>query len=101
MTAVRRARPPSISPASAARAEMAESQVVDANPIINDAFREPTRYWHFGGDIPVIRDGRRTSGFLPPGGGEGELSITSDIVAIPLVNDIRTRVRVWRQDSYP
>jgi len=76
-----------------------DGQVVDASPIIDDPFCEPTRYWHFGEEKPVIRQGRRVSGFLPPGS-EGELSITAEIIPIPLVNDIRDWVRAWRDAGY-
>ena len=34
-------------------------QVIDGNPIINNPFAEPTRYWHFAGVTPEVRKGRR------------------------------------------
>ena len=72
---------------------MAEGQVVDASPIINDPYVEPARHWHFEeGHAPVIREGRRASGYLPPGGADGQLSITGELIQIDLVNDIRARV---------
>jgi type III restriction enzyme len=74
-------------------------QVIEGNPIINDAFSEPTRYWHFGGLVPEIRDGRRVAGYLPASP-DGELKIADEIVALELVNDIRDRVRSWREDGY-
>jgi type III restriction enzyme len=81
---------------------VAEGQVVDASPIINDPYVEPTRHWHFEeGHAPVIREGRRASGYLPPGGADGQLSITGELIQIDLVNDIRARVRRWRQEGYP
>lgn len=81
---------------------MADGQVVDASPIINDPYREPTRHWHFQeGRIPVIREGRRPSGYLPPGGTDGQLSITGMLVELDLVNDLRGRVRRWREEGYP
>jgi hypothetical protein len=62
--------------------EVAEGQVVDASPIINDPYGEPARHWHFEeGQVPVIREGRRASGYLPPGGADGQLSITGELVA--------------------
>jgi len=78
-----------------------ENQVVDASPIINDPYHEPTRHWHFEpGRLPEIREGRRASGYLPAGGNT-QLSITDELVQLDLVNDIRDRVRRWRQDDYP
>jgi len=78
---------------------MPDGQVVDASPIINDPFDEPNQHWHFGSGKPVVRTGRRISGFLPPSS-DGVLSITSDIIPLPLVNDLRIRVRQWRQGGY-
>jgi hypothetical protein len=61
-------------------------QVIEGNPIINDAFTEPTRYWHFAGVTPEIRDGRRTAGYLAPSP-EGQLRITDELIPLELVKD--------------
>lgn len=74
--------------------------VIEGNPIINDPFREPTRYWHFSGVTPTIREGRRTAGYLAPSP-SGGLNITDEVISLPVVNDIRDRVRQWRTDGYP
>jgi type III restriction enzyme len=77
-----------------------EAQVVDQSPIINDPFVEPSKYWHFEhGELPQVREGRRISGWLPPSR-DGELSITGDLVPLDLVNDLRARVRLWREENY-
>ena len=55
--------------------------VIEGNPIINDAFTEPTRYWHFGSVIPEIRDGRRTAGYLAPSP-DGQLKITDEVIPL-------------------
>jgi len=75
-------------------------QVIEGNPIINDPFREPTRYWHFGGVTPELRDGRRTAGYLAPSP-DGQLRITDELIELDVVNDLRNRVRTWRDDGYP
>jgi type III restriction enzyme len=75
-------------------------QVIEGNPIINDAFTEPTRYWHFAGVTPEIRDGRRTAGYLAPSP-EGQLRITDELIPLELVNDLRGRVWQWREEGYP
>jgi len=36
----------------------ASGTVIEGNPIINIAFAEPTRYWHFGNLGPQLRNGR-------------------------------------------
>ena len=79
------------------------AQVVDDNPIINDPYAEPSRHWHFRLDgPPVVSDGRRLAGYLPPDtSGSGQLTITGDLVPLDLINDIRARVRSWREEGYP
>lgn len=74
--------------------------LIDANPIINDPFSEPTRYWHFGELTPQLREGRRTAGYLAASP-DGQLRITDDLIPLELVNDLRGRVRTWREDGYP
>jgi len=74
-------------------------QVVEENPILNDAFAEPSRHWHFAGLRPAVRDGRRISGYLAPSP-EGELRITDEVIALEVVNDLRARVRNWRDGGY-
>jgi len=74
--------------------------VIDANPIINDPFAEPTSYWHFGELTPQRRPGRRTAGYLASSP-DGQLRITDDLIRLELVNDLRSRVRSWRQNGYP
>lgn len=78
----------------------APSDVIDGNPIINGAYSEPTRYWHFGGVAPEVKDGRRTAGYLAPSP-DGQLRITDQLIPLELVNDLRNRVRAWRDDGYP
>lgn len=79
---------------------MTAGPVVDTNPIINDPFTEPTRHWHFGGLAPQIRHGRRTAGYLAPAP-DGALRITDEVIPLETVNDLRGRVRSWREENYP
>lgn len=41
-------------------------QVIEGNPIINDPFAEPDRFWHFAGVVPTVKEGRRAAGYLAP-----------------------------------
>lgn len=75
-------------------------QVTEANPIINDAFAEPTWHWEFGAGAPKKLGGRRTAGYVPPMLKSGQLQITDELVAMELVNRIRDRVREWRDNGY-
>jgi type III restriction enzyme len=74
--------------------------LIEGNPIINDAFAEPDRYWHFGAVTPELRNGRRTAGYLAPSP-DGQLKITDEVIPLELVNDLRERVFLWRSDGYP
>lgn len=75
-------------------------QVIEGNPIINNPFAEPTRHWHFAGVAPEVREGRRLAGYLAPSP-DGELRITDELIPLEVVNDLRSRVRAWREEGYP
>lgn len=75
-------------------------QVIEGNPIVNDAFAEPTRHWYFAEAVPELREGRRPAGYLTPSP-DGQLRITDEMVLLDVVNDLRDRVRQWRADGYP
>ena len=78
---------------------MAEGQVTEPNPIINDPYVEPTRHWEFGEGEPGHQEGRRASR-LPAASQDGrQLTITDELIPIDLVNDIRERVRRWREEG--
>jgi type III restriction enzyme len=77
-----------------------EGQVTEQNPIVNEAFVEPTRHWEFGEGEPRLVEGRRISGYLPPVQKDGQLTITDQVIEMEHVNKIRDRVREWRQ-GYP
>jgi type III restriction enzyme len=89
-------KPPKLDPHASATPT---STVIQGNPIINDAFAEPTRYWHFSGTTPRVREGRRTAGYLAASP-DGQLKITDEVIPLTLVNDLRDRVRAWRNDDY-
>lgn len=75
-------------------------QVVDGNPIINNAYAEPDRHWYFGGVTPEVREGRRRAGYLAPSP-DGQLRITDELIELSVANDLRDRVRSWREEGYP
>src|SRR5688500_17850607 len=72
-----------------------------ANPIINNAFAEPTQYYDFSGDAPVIRPRRREAVYLRSN--RAQVRSVAQQVTIPpdRVNTIRSRVRAWRDEGYP
>jgi type III restriction enzyme len=87
-------------PNSPSQGESPVSTLIEGNPIINNAFAEPSRYWHFSGVTPETREGRRTAGYLAPSP-DGQLKITDEVIPLAVVNDLRDRVRQWRADDYP
>ena len=88
------------------------SQVVIENPIINSPFDEPTCHFRFNdeGITDEIVDGRRTSSYFvpiarPKKKGSKQLQFDTEwtqdrIEENKLVNDIRSRVALWRKGGY-
>jgi type III restriction enzyme len=87
------------------------SQVVIENPVINSPYREPARHFRFADDgiTDQIDDGRRTSSyFVPiaqPRKKSKQLAFDTEwtkdrIEENKLVNQIRERVKIWRQGGY-
>ena len=75
-------------------------QVIDGNPIINDPYSEPTQHWHFAGVSPERREGRRSAGYLAPSP-DGQLRLIDQVIELEVVNDLRNRIREWRDSGYP
>ena len=88
------------------------SQVVIENPVINSPFLEPTRHFRFGdeGITNEIAVGRRVSSYFVPIAqprkkGAKQLAFDTEwtqdrIEENKLVNQIRDRVKIWRQGGY-
>jgi type III restriction enzyme len=89
------------------------SQVVIENPVINSPFREPTRHFRFtdeGITNEIDESGRRISSYFVPIAqprkkGSKQLAFDTEwtqdrIEENKLVNQIRTRVKLWREGGY-
>jgi len=88
------------------------SQVVIENPVINSPFCEPTRHFRFAdeGITNEIESRRRTSSYFVPIAqprkkGQHQLRFDTEwtkdrIEENKLVNQIRARVKLWRQGGY-
>ncbi len=74
--------------------------MIDGNPIINDPYSEPTQHWHFAGVSPERREGRRSAGYLAPSP-DGQLRLIDQVIELEVVNDLRNRIREWRDSGYP
>jgi len=72
-----------------------------ANPIVNDPFAAPTRYYDFSGGAPQLLDGRRSAGYLRGNRAQVRSVAEQDTIPLDLVNAIRARVTDWRERGYP
>ena len=78
--------------------------VVD-EPIVNSPFEEPARHYRYRAGAPALVEERRPSGYMPglrtSRGGAAQTLVEEEFVPLPLVNDVRERVRRWREAGYP
>ncbi|HEV3145926.1 MAG TPA: hypothetical protein VGZ47_18720 [Gemmataceae bacterium] len=75
-------------------------------PILNSPFDEPALHWHIvEGQTPEKRPGRRAAVYYyrdpKAKPGDGESRAGGVVVPLPLVNEIRERVKEWRRAGYP
>jgi len=76
------------------------------NPIINDAYEEPARWWDFPAGQPTLREGRRPVGYYrrllrTRARTEGRALAVEEFTELKEVNRIRARVKSWREHGYP
>lgn len=78
------------------------SLLVD-NPILNSPFEEPTRYWEYREGQPIKVNGRRPAGYYLRARTRGpQVSMfEEEFVPLDMVNEIRRRVKSWREKGYP
>ena len=71
--------------------------------IINSPYEEPTRHWRYDRETRNfdLVDGRRPAGYVVASGDSKAFDDPGIFVEIPLVNQIRPRVKAWRQAGYP
>src|SRR5690606_16724970 len=99
--------------APAAGASPARAPVVIENPIINSPFAEPARHFRFDDDgitDQIVCERRSSSYFIPiakPKRKSKDTQMTFDewtadrIEENKTVNQIRKRVKLWREGGYP
>lgn len=73
------------------------------SPILNSPFEEPTRYWAYEAEQPVLKEGRRPAGYYLKARTRGpQISLLEEeFVPLELVNTLRERVKQWRERGYP
>ena len=71
--------------------------------IINSPYDEPSGHWKYDRETRLfdLAEGRRAAGFLRATQDSKGFDDPGVFVEIPLVNQIRQRVRAWRGDGYP
>ena len=70
--------------------------------IINSPYEEPTRYWRYNRESRTfsLAEGRRPAGYVIATEGSQAFDDPGVFVEIPLVNQIRPRVKAWREAGY-
>ena len=71
--------------------------------IINHPYEEPQEYWFYHREHRTFsrEKGRRAAGYLKATPNSRDFDDPGVFVEIPLVNQIRTRVKAWRESGYP
>ena len=70
--------------------------------IINFPYEEPSTYWSYDREIRMFerKDGRRPAGHIVATPGSKAFDDPGVFVELPLVNQIRPRVKAWREAGY-
>ncbi|MDR5638091.1 DEAD/DEAH box helicase family protein [Thermosynechococcus sp. GLH187] len=71
--------------------------------IINSPYEEPQRHWRYDRETRIFElvEGRRPAGYVVATPGSKAFDDPGIFVEIPLVNQIRPRVKAWREAGYP
>ncbi|MFQ5715213.1 MAG: BPTD_3080 family restriction endonuclease [Candidatus Scalinduaceae bacterium] len=67
--------------------------------IINSPYEEPKHYWSYDRETRsfILKDGRRTAGYVVASESSKAFDDPGIFIEIPLVNQIRSRVKAWRE----
>ena len=70
--------------------------------IINSPYVEPLSYWSYDREVRMFerKDGRRPAGYIVATPGSKAFDDPGVFVELPLVNQIRPRVKAWREAGY-
>jgi type III restriction enzyme len=71
--------------------------------IINSPYEEPSKHWRYDPKSRLfsLEDGRRPAGYVIATPGSKSFDDPGIFIELPLVNQIRTRVKGWRESGYP
>ena len=82
---------------------MTERTTID-RLIVNSPYEEPQRFWRYNRDkqtFTLVEGDRRPAGYVVASESSKAFDDPGRFVEIALVNQIRPRVKQWRQDGYP
>jgi type III restriction enzyme len=72
--------------------------------IVNSPYEEPQRYWRYNREsrtFTLVEGERRPAGYIIASESSKSFDDPGVFVEIPLVNQIRPRVKAWREAGYP
>jgi type III restriction enzyme len=71
--------------------------------IVNSPYEEPARHWRYDRETRTfdLVEGRRPAGYVVATPGSKSFDDPGVFVETPLVNQIRPRVKAWREAGYP
>lgn len=71
--------------------------------IINSPYEEPSHYWSYDRESRLFekKEGRRPAGYVVASERSQAFDDPGVFIEIPLVNQIRPRVKAWREAGYP
>ncbi len=71
--------------------------------IVNSPFEEPARHWRYDQEARTFElvEGRRPAWYVMATPGSKAFDDPGIFVEIPLVDQIRSRVKAWREAGYP
>ena len=71
--------------------------------VVNSPYEEPSRHWRYRRETRLfdLLEGRRPAGYMVASQDSREFDDPGVFRKIPLVNQIRARVRAWRDAGYP
>jgi len=71
--------------------------------IINSPYKEPEEHWSYNPSTQAFDrlSGRRSAGYFAAGQGSNQYNDLGEFIQLPVVNEIRKRVKFWRNNNYP
>ena len=71
--------------------------------IINPPYEEPKQHWSYDRESRTfhLKEGRRPAGYIRASENSKSFDDPGEFVPLPLVNQIRGRVALWRDAGYP